>query len=97
VTVERKIVVGIGDIKAITLACKKCGARVSFLPDKPIEIPHICPQCRSEWRREIKPESQYVEGAAVRFLEALLVLRTLVRNGEDAFSILFEFEEPKPL
>jgi hypothetical protein len=55
-TVERKIVASLGDIKNVTFECvrvnrngHKCGAKVTVPPDVASDIPHVCPQCHGEW------------------------------------------------
>lgn len=91
VTIEKRIVAGIADIKAVSLACSKCGAKVSFSPDKPIQIPRICPQCGAAWASEIKPRHEIIESASTTFLESLVALRTVMNS--ETFRILLEFEE----
>jgi hypothetical protein len=50
-TFDRKIVVGIEDIKSISLECAKCGVRLVISPDNVGVVPCECPNqtCRNEW------------------------------------------------
>ncbi|MGA3052689.1 MAG: hypothetical protein ABSD63_00630 [Candidatus Korobacteraceae bacterium] len=98
-TVEHKIVVGLGDIKALIFECRKCLTRVS-VPVEEAKTPHACP-CGHQWLPD------YMEGtsgpklsAYQRFCSALKECRTLQANGSP-FTVLLEFEaqqfEDKPM
>jgi hypothetical protein len=96
-TSERKIVVGLEDIKAITFECtkEKCAARVSVSPSKQIDVPHTCPQCGSEWRTGRKQQHTFTESAVEKLTGALADLSTVGREHPLGYRVLFEFEEPK--
>ena len=50
-TSEKLIIAGIEDIKSISLECNSCNVRLTFSPDKIIQIPSNCPSpnCHIEW------------------------------------------------
>src|SRR5436853_6031559 len=49
-TLERRFVIGLADIRAITFQCKTCGGRVTVSPDKEnLEEMHNCPLCSEVW------------------------------------------------
>ncbi len=90
-TFENKIVVGLDDIKAVTLQCAKCGSRISVLPDR-VRVPNRCPHCDQQWLpdadlvQEIKaPASPYI-----LLCNAIRQIREL--KNDIPFTILLEFE-----
>ena len=50
VTFERKIVVGLEEIRAITFECHQCKSRLTVSPDDIRDIPTACPHCNFSWR-----------------------------------------------
>src|SRR5881396_2951767 len=71
-TLENRIVVGLDDIKAVTLECtdqdnKKCCARFSSSPDM-IQIPKNCPQCNATWWKGDQTFRQYDNPRQMGFL-----------------------------
>ena len=96
-TVERKIVVGLEDIEAISLECNGCKCRVTMVPGKMIRIPEYCAQCRLRWHPE-NPAGHIPERGwpFAKFLESVEGIRALM-NSEVllGFRILLEFKEPK--
>lgn len=94
-TIEHKIVVGLGDIQAVIFECSNCRARVSVSPDK-LQIPKQCPNCNQGWIGGEKKSFQSDTSQQTNFVEALSKLRLLEANGS-GFRILLEFEdEPRP-
>ena len=100
-TIERKIVVGLDDIKAVSFECKKCDTRLTIIPGDIKEIPQRCPKpnCSSEWHISagiiIEQKKTTVFEDLVLSLETI---RTLMKNQsspERGFRILFEFEHPE--
>jgi len=99
-TIERKIVVGLEDIEALTLECRAegCGYRVSFSPDKFERIPNNCGQCGQDWTpRDL---AGHTEARAWVFLNLLRSIRTarafIAENGSTSgFRVLLEFKEPQ--
>ena len=89
-TIEHKIVVGLNDIKAVSLECSKCQTRITLAPDG-IEVPLQCPKCGKIWITGDPSGYQAVASPYVNFFTAIAKIRTLLENGAP-FKILFEFE-----
>jgi hypothetical protein len=96
-TSERKIIVGIEDIKAITFECTKdqCRARISLSPNVQADAPHACPQCGVEWRTGVKQRHDFTESAVQKLTGAVADLTAIKRTNPLNYRVLFEFEEPK--
>lgn len=92
-TIERKIVVGLDDIKAITLECE-CGARMTFTPELFRAIPANCSNCPKQWSKFDRLDTAPGIPAATWFLTSLRDIRTLLREKSLPFKILLEFNEP---
>lgn len=86
-TIERKIIVGIGDIKAIRFQCNKCGANVSLTEVNKYAMPQKCVGCQVEFR-SLSPVSH---SALAEFSDVLLNLRKFPNENCE---MLFEFDEP---
>jgi hypothetical protein len=41
-TIERRILVGLNDIQAMSLQCNDCAFRFTFSPDKEVNLPNKC-------------------------------------------------------
>ena len=93
-TIERRIVVGLQDVKAVTFECEACHSRITMNPDRARDIPEQCAECKKKWA----PHGFGMSGTAMspflNFVEALAKLRIIGTNTA-GFSILLEFEEPK--
>jgi len=97
-TFENKIVVGLGEIKAVTFQCSdtKCEARVSVPPDN-VSVPEKCPHCGRQWLGGTVPKQEAPAPASMRLCEALGEIRRRIKdNGASPFEILLEFEAHKP-
>jgi hypothetical protein len=95
-TIERKVIVGVEDVKAVIFECKGCKARVTISPDG-ARIPQRCPNCQEQWLSSSVSTTSTSLSAYVAFLESLGKMRekALETNGEwPKFRILFEFDEP---
>lgn len=92
-TVERKVTVGLGDIKAVIFQCRNCPTRVAVQPDN-IRIPRQCSQCGQQWTPEIMESVSSPKVAALKFCAALSQCRAVQDNGA-AFTILLEFDAPE--
>lgn len=88
-TVEHKIVVGLGDIKAVIFECGKCHIRISVPADN-IKPPFACP-CGRQWMPDLAESVETPKSPYLRFFAALNQCRTLQDNGA-SFTILLEFE-----
>jgi len=92
-TIERRIVAGLEDIKAVIFECAKCGSRVCRPPDRIGEIPFHC-ECGQQWRQSSPIPPSLPEPHIDRFIRAIPIVRTINRENPLGFRILFEFEEP---
>jgi hypothetical protein len=92
-TFERKIVVGIDDIMAVTFECSKCKARTTVLAESVKDIPIACGSCQASWQiRGIKNLVSSEFQAPDALIRSLAIMRILEVNAP--FKILFEFQEP---
>ena len=94
-TVERKILVGIGDIKAVTFECLKCHARTTVPSNSLREIPSACSSCNTVWYVDIKKHVTTSGPAEQAFIDAIRTLQDLIREKKEPFRILLEFDAPK--
>jgi hypothetical protein len=93
--VERRIITGIEDIKAVIFECVKCKSRTSHSPDRAIDVPYAC-VCGHLWRKEDhSARMARMEQSSVQFVSAIAALRMVDRENPLGFKILLEFEEPK--
>lgn len=96
-TFEHKIVVGFDDLKAVSFQCKNCGARMSIQAKSLRDVPLACGSCNAGWRTASGAgQGMTAESAAQGLVEAIVSLRVLIRENQDLFRVLLEFEEPKP-
>ena len=95
-TVERTLVVGFDDLKAVAFQCKNCGARISIQAKSLRDVPLACGSCNARWRTAGAGQGMTAESAATGLIEAIVSLRVLIRENQDLFRVLLEFEEPKP-
>ena len=103
-TFEHHIVVGIEDIKYLSLECNKCKVRLTYSPDDIREIPMQCPNpgCRSEWQKTIASTvNERAVPMHVKLLNVICAIRKRNQenaveqpNGVNGFRILLEFEKP---
>jgi hypothetical protein len=93
-TFERKILVGLEDIKAISFECQgeNCKYRITVSPDEPIELPANCPH----GHRWISGEPQAMAiPPLLKFTKTLAQVRVLSTQKTLGYRILLEFDEPK--
>jgi hypothetical protein len=97
-TVERTLIVGFDDLKAVSFQCKNCGARMSIQAKVLRDVPLACGSCNARWRTVGAGQGQGMtaESAATGLIESIVMLRVLIRENQDLFRVLLEFEEPKP-
>ena len=95
VTFERKIVVGLEEIRAITFECHQCKSRLTVSPDDIRDIPTACPHCNFSWRLPEDPQAASVGSPPKNFAFGIKELK--IRFGADVigFKILLEFDEPR--
>ena len=84
-TIEKRFVVGIEDIRSIVFQCDKCGGKVTCSPDKEGHIPYRCLQCAEAWRSDTQ------ESPVTVLLQILAAMRKGIGHG---FSVKFEFDAP---
>lgn len=97
-TIERKIIVGIEDIKAISIECLSCNAILTVPAHKLGDFPKSCqqPNCESKWG--VPPSSlKEMESPFVNFISSIKSIRGLTPEGirKSGFRILLEFDEPQ--
>ena len=93
-TLEHKIVVGLGDIKAVIFECRagNCRARLTVSTEK-MRIPTECPYCSKTWiSGEQKSSFQPETSQQTALIDALEKVKVLEANGA-TFRILLEFED----
>ncbi len=93
-TFERKIVVGLDDIKAVSFECKQCQTRVTMLPDD-LRVPHHCQKCDCAWIIGDPANYQAVTSPHLNFVNAIGQIRKQLANGAP-FRILLEFHDSSP-
>lgn len=92
-TRERKLIVGLEEIKNLVLECTSndCGARVVFSPDKTDSLPQNCPHGHGwDWGMGQHLGTGSLTVAWVRLLRNLRG-QTHSKSG---FKIFLEFDEP---
>jgi hypothetical protein len=96
VTIERRMIAGIADIKAVTFQCLSCNARTTVPASSLREVPRTCSLCNAVWWTggDISANVSTSGPAATAFIQAIATLKILMREKKDAFRILLEFEEP---
>jgi|SRR5579871_165999 len=96
-TYERKITVGLEDIKAVIFECKKCKSRLSVSPDSAMDIPLQCPQlgCKHQWRMPGTPTSESLQSPFSNFVNAVMTIRKWAKEHPEAagFTVILEFDE----
>lgn len=93
-TVEHRFVVGLKDIRSVTLECKKCGARLSIAPTPfGVAVVQNCPSCNELWLSASVTHGQYFVSPLTSFLQTLA--KSLEQDDERInVRILLEFDEP---
>jgi hypothetical protein len=94
-TIERRTSLGLDDIKAVTFECGQCKARTTT-PVTSLKLPpQTCASCNSVWwsGRDVATNTSTSAPAPVGFIQALIVLRALIRDNKDDFRILLEFDD----
>jgi hypothetical protein len=96
-TIERRMIVGIDDIEAVTFQCLSCNARATTPVSSLSEVPRQCKSCNAVWWRENEFASHVSTSgpAAMAFVQAIRTLTIMMREKKHAFLILLEFKEPK--
>ncbi|HTR78837.1 MAG TPA: hypothetical protein VMH39_12030 [Gemmatimonadaceae bacterium] len=97
-TVEHRVIVGLGDIRAVVLECKKCGARLRLSPEK-VTDGHLgrCPSCREDWLSLVMRSGDAWQSRSVAFLLSLSAARESQADALVNLRILFEIDDPVSL
>lgn len=96
-TVERRIVAGIDDIRSVVFQCSSCKTSITIPADSLREVPRQCSSCNAVWWRgdELATHVSTSGPAAVAFIQAIRTLAIMMREKKDAFRIFLELEERK--
>jgi len=95
-TLERRIIAGLEDVRAISLECNKCRARVTFSADSKVDVPVACERCGHPWRSANSVNAYKTnDSAVVSLVQAIPNIRILLNENALGFRVLFEFYEPK--
>ena len=91
-TVEKRMVAGLGDIKAVIFECGKCRTRLTLRPEE-IQLPRECPhpQCGQEWLSELEQDVRAPSSPHLQFCNALKQIRGIA--NQMPYRLLLEFEE----
>jgi hypothetical protein len=95
-TIERRLIVGIEDIKGVCFQCLSCHARTTVAPDKIGDIPATCPRCNEVWIA-FRPSGHEIVAASpfVNLTNSIQRIWALDKEGVlHGFRVLLEFEEP---
>jgi hypothetical protein len=92
-TFERRLVVGLEEIKAIVFECNECKSRVAISPQSIEHPPHSCPRSHS-WNWDRPAERSMMASAHQDFISGLKALRDPAREHSSGFKIFLEYEEP---
>jgi ribosomal protein S27E len=98
-TVERRMIVGIDDIKAVTFECLNCKTRTTVPSASLRDVPRTCNSCSTIWWTNADASAHVlISGpASIGFIQAIVTLNVLIRENKMAFRILLEFDEPKAI
>lgn len=96
-TVEHKVVLGLGDVRAIVCECAHCGARLSMAPESvaPQKLAN-CPACGMWWMRTDTTQGNDYLTPELALVAALKTVRDPKSgNPPNGVRILFEFDAPR--
>ena len=89
-TIERRIVISLRDIRAVIFECK-CGARSTQPFDTGIALPETCPR-NHRWDMKSGPAVTYAP--EVKFTKMLEELIKQAEIGPSGFRVLLELNDP---
>ena len=89
--IERKIVIGLGDIRAVIFECTECHGRLAVPADRLIHGDKMtqCTYCGKAWLDNYTKASPYLG-----ILEAVQKVKQLEEAGVVPFHTRLEFDEP---
>lgn len=85
---QKRVLVGLEDIRAIRLRCGGCEGDVILSSDRDW-TPDVCPSCDRAWRSLDTKEAT----AEDRLVSALTGLRALIAKGKRSVSIVLEIDD----
>ncbi len=96
-TVERRLVFGLDDIRAVTFECTQCKTRTTVRRESLREVSQTCNSCGTIWWVNTDlPSHVTTSGPAVMaFVQALITLNVQIREKKNTFCILFEIEDSR--
>ncbi len=71
-TIERTLIVGFDDLKAVAFQRKNCGARVSIQAKSLRDAPLACVSCNAGWRTAGAGQGMTAKSAATGLIEAIV-------------------------
>ena len=93
-TVERNIVVGLDDVRAISFQCNQCEARSVFPRAEDLAVPPTrCPNGHA-WNWNVEADHREIGAPAAGFTISLNRLRLKGSSEKNGFRILLEFKDP---
>jgi predicted Zn finger-like uncharacterized protein len=94
VTREHRFLVGLGDIRAVTLECKKCKARLSVSVDS-VAGNGIsqCPSCGHLWLSNTMVQKRYFMSPLSQLLASLAPSLLTEQDDGVGVRVLFEFDD----
>lgn len=94
-TVERRYVVGLADIRSFTFECTHCSGRLSLKPG-PVNPDMLaqCPMCSAPWLGEGMAQGRYPTDPVMAMLKSLFPSIESQSDPTSCVRILFEFDEP---
>lgn len=95
-TLEHRLIVGLEDIKAVTLECKKCGARLSTSPDEVQDYTlYKCGACMHPWLSDSTKHAHLRTATLAVFIGSLSGARATVPEDAVGVRVLLEFDIPR--
>lgn len=92
-THEHRLIVGVDDIRALTMECKKCATRLSITPqDTRAHFPADCPFCLHPWVAESSTTKHIRTSILVVLFNLLQQARDTVDDDAIGVRLLLEFE-----
>jgi hypothetical protein len=86
-TIQHQIVADLRDVKTIRLNCK-CGASISFDPDKELMLPPKCHSCHEDWPR------QNADGNGYAMITEFARMIKEIRRAKEIVTVALELELP---
>jgi hypothetical protein len=94
-TVERRFVAGLADVRAVTLECTRCKSRLTLAPEKVDATSlHSCPSCAQDWLSSAGSHEARGDTATYALVDALRRACEEQSKNRHGFRLLFEFDEP---